>query len=181
MAAVRLESRALKDIGQARDIAMEQTAASEWPRSDTVFLSTSCRFWWRFETEILRGGEPWVKCAARGSFSLNGKDYHMTQTNIFMPDWGLVRDGKTILEVKKRSIFSSLYDFNYAEKRWTIVNKMGTFSRKVMIECGGQAAGGIRKSWTKFEAWLPTELPDEIKVMLIWIAKTMYARATSVS
>jgi hypothetical protein len=184
----RLERRVFKAMEPDRHIVMEQTGVLGWTGSNTVFLSTSGRFWKWFETEIHRSGKPWVKVAARGSFSVNGKDYHMTQSNIFvpdcwlLPDWGLVHAGKTIVEVKKSSIFGPLHDFDYAGKRWTIDNKMGVYPRKVMIERGGQAAGEIRKvfSWTeKIEAWLPNELPDEILIMLIWIAKRMYSAPSS--
>jgi hypothetical protein len=141
----------------------------ERTESDTAVLRALNRMG-TWEVELYRGETPWVKFhSIRGSFSVNGRDYTITQRNFFVPIFVLAHAGKTIVEMKRRRFFSSTYYFDYAGKNWAIKG----FSSTKTIECGGQAVGEIKQPGgisltVKLDARLPKELPDEIQVMLIW-------------
>lgn len=91
-------------------------------------------------------------------------------------------DGEIVLVAQKPSAWRERLCFEYAGSRYELRKESAwrrdfVLSREGMGEVGSLRPGGMfRREWT---ADLPEELPQEVRVFVMWLVRLMWKRAES--
>jgi hypothetical protein len=94
--------------------------------TDSVVLHASKR--WGNKVDVRCDNTPSMTFLSRGNgFSLNGKDYAVTWRRGFTP-FELSHAGESFVVVTVRASVAGAYEFDYAEKKWTMKKTGGSLT-----------------------------------------------------